>query len=62
MTTKFLSHSLSPFFVRHIHLIKRSLTTTMSTSVEESSKTKTPDEKKGNLLAKRYIGLEKNIW
>jgi hypothetical protein len=34
----------------------------MASSNEESSKTKNPDKKRDNLLAKRYIGLEKNIW
>jgi hypothetical protein len=34
----------------------------MATSNGDSSKTKTPDEKRDNLLAKRFVGLEKNIW
>jgi hypothetical protein len=52
---------LSRFFVGHSHFIKRTVTTTMASSIEESSKTKTPDEKRNNLLAKRFVGLEKNI-
>ncbi len=54
--------SVSTFFARHTHLTKRTFTATMASSVEESSKTKTPEKKQDNLLAKRYIGLEKNIW
>ncbi len=53
---------LSSFFARHTYLTKRSVTTKMASSNEESSKTKNPDKKRDNLLAKRYIGLEKNIW
>ncbi|CAF1181889.1 unnamed protein product [Adineta steineri] len=54
--------SLSCRFIRHTHFIKRSIVTTIATSTEESSKTKKPIEKRNDLLAKRYIGLEKNIW
>ncbi|CAF0921962.1 unnamed protein product [Rotaria sordida] len=32
------------------------------TSSDDSSKMKTSSEKSNNLLAKRYIGLEKSIW
>jgi len=34
----------------------------MSSPNEESSKTKTPAKNRDDLLAKRYVGLEKNIW
>ncbi len=54
--------SLSRLFARHRYFIKRSVTTTMSSSNEESSKTKTPAKNREDLLAKRYVGLEKNIW
>ncbi len=40
---------------------KRLLSTTMASPNEELVKTKTP-EKQDNLLAKRFVGLEKNIW
>ncbi|CAF4423835.1 unnamed protein product, partial [Adineta steineri] len=33
-----------------------------TSSIEESSKTKSPIEKRDDLLAKRFVGLEKNIW
>ena len=65
MTLKTFSsslHSLSRLLTRHTYLIKRSVTTTMASSNEDSSKTKAPPKKQDNLLAKRYIGLEKNIW
>jgi hypothetical protein len=65
MTTKISSSSLlslSHFVARHTYFTKRFVTTTMASSIEESSKTKTSDKKRDNLLAKRFIGLEKNIW
>jgi len=34
----------------------------MSSTNEESSKTKLPAKNRDDLLAKRYVGLEKNIW
>ncbi|CAF2927752.1 unnamed protein product [Rotaria sp. Silwood2] len=34
----------------------------MASSSDDSSKMKTSDKKSDNLLAKRFIGLEKNIW
>jgi hypothetical protein len=65
MTNKILFSSLlslSSFFARRAQLTKRFVTTTMASSIDESTKTKNPDKKRDNLLAKRYIGLEKNIW
>jgi hypothetical protein len=65
MTTKVSSISLlslSRFFARHTYLLKRSVTTTMASSNNESLKTKIPEEKQDNLLAKRFVGSEKNIW
>ncbi len=40
---------------------KRLLSTTMTSSNEKSSETEA-SEKQDNLLAKRFVGLEKNIW
>ncbi len=40
---------------------KRLLSTIMTSSNEQSSETET-SEKQDNLLAKRFVGLEKNIW
>ncbi|CAF1490136.1 unnamed protein product, partial [Rotaria sp. Silwood1] len=34
----------------------------MASASDDSSKTKNSDKKSDNLLAKRFIGLEKNIW
>ncbi|UJR30164.1 hypothetical protein I4U23_017704 [Adineta vaga] len=60
LSTSFLS--LSRFLVRHTYFIKRTVTTTMTSSSEEQAKTQIPMEKRDDLLAKRFIGLEKNIW
>lgn len=66
MTTKISSSyflSLSRcFFARHTHLIRRFITTRMASSTEDLAKIENSEKKRDNLLAKRFIGLEKNIW
>lgn len=65
MTAKIISPSflsLSCFFARHTHLAKRFVTTRMASSGQELTKTENSEKKRDNLLAKRFIGLEKNIW
>lgn len=54
--------SLSPFSTRHAHLIKRLFTTTMASGQGDVTKTNETDKKSENLLAKRFVGLEKSIW
>lgn len=50
-----LSHNL----IRHSYFAKRAISTTMATSSPKDSNKK---EEPKNLLAKRFVGLEKNIW
>ncbi len=45
----------------HRDYTKRLLSTTMASPNKESSTTE-PPEKQDNLLSKRFVGLEKNIW
>ena len=64
MMTKIYSSSCilsSLSFARHTHFIKHFATTTM-TSNDQTSKTKSSDKTSDNLLAKRFHGLEDNIW
>jgi len=53
--------SLSRFLHRQLYVTKRLVATNMSSSVNQTQ-TSDEDKKSNNLLAKRFIGAEKNIW